>query len=85
MPPLNIRKPQTLFNRLEKMEAEAMQEAQNAGILERVHRTARINGATVTFTVTPTVRRGQFYRYFRIDGKLTPKETVAQRLLPVAV
>lgn len=84
MPPLNIRKPETLINRLDKMEAEVMKEAQNAAPLERVERAVRINGALVTFTATATIRRGQFYRLFRVDGKRTAKEAVAQRLLPVA-
>lgn len=82
MPPLTIRKPETLLNRLNTLETQVFEEAQSAQIGERVQRTLRINGAEVSFTVTPSVHRGQFYRLFRINGKRTAKGAVPQALLP---
>lgn len=82
MPPLTIRKPETLLNRLNSLETQVFEEAQSAQIGERVQRTLRINGSEVSFTVTPSVHRGQFYRLFRINGKRTAKNAVAGRLIP---
>lgn len=82
MPPLTIRKPETLLNRLASLEAQVMEEAQGATFGERVQRTLRINGSEVSFTVTPTVHSGQIYRLFRINGKRVAKEAVPQALLP---
>lgn len=82
MPPLTIRKPETLLNRLNSLETQVFEEAQAAQIGERVQRTLRINGAEVSFTVTPSVHRGQFYRLFRINGKRIAKGVVPQVLLP---
>lgn len=82
MPPLTIRKPETLLNRLESLEAQVVQDAQSAQFGQRVERKLRINGAEVTFTVTPSVKAGRVYRLFRINGKRTAKEAVPQVLLP---
>ena len=67
MPPLTIRKPETLVNRLEKMEAEAVQQATETN--QRATVTVRINGAEVQAAVTPAVNPGRLYRLFYVNGK----------------
>lgn len=80
MPPLTIRKPETLFARLEKMEAEAAQQA--AQTLQKAAVTVKINGNDVQSIVTPAVRPGRFYRLFYVNGKRVAKgHLIESRLL----
>lgn len=79
LPPLTIRKPETLDRRLEAIEAAATEAAQQTA--QTVESTVRINGRVVTYTVTPSVKPGRFYRLFRLDGKRTAKEAVPGILL----
>lgn len=79
LPPLTIRKPETLAARLETIEIETAQQALAAG--EKTVYTVRINGNTVEFAVTPAVRPGRLYKLFYVNGKRTAKEAVPGRLL----
>lgn len=79
MPPLTIRKPETLANRLDAMEQQVFETAEQTG--EKSATTLRINGQTVSFTVTPSVRPGRFYSLFRVNGKRTAKGAVPANLL----
>lgn len=82
MPPLTIRKPETLLNRLEKMEAEAAQQAIETN--QRATVTVRINGFEVQAAVTPAINPGRLYRLFYINGKRIARDYLIdnQVLLP---
>lgn len=79
LPPLTIRKPETLTARLEAIENHTVQQVAETG--EKTIYTVRINGSKVDFAVTPAVRPGRLYKLFYVDGKRTAKEAVFQRLL----
>lgn len=79
LPPLTIRKPETLTARLEAIENQTVQQVAETG--EKTIYTVRINGSKVDFAVTPAVRPGRLYKLFYVDGKRTAKEAVFQRLL----
>jgi hypothetical protein len=79
---LTIRKPLALYSRLTDLENLTVREAQDTNARDRVQNTLRINGAEVSFTVTPMVAQpGRYYRLFRVNGKRTAKEEVPQKLL----
>lgn len=80
LPPLTIRKPETLVARLASTEADTVAAAA-AGT--KAETTVRINGQVLTVTVTPSVQPGRVYTLFYLDGKRTAKGVVANRLLPV--
>lgn len=71
MPPLTIRKPETLVARLEKMEAEATQQATSTNQKSAV--TVKINGSEVQSVVTPAITPGRLYRLFYVNGKRVAK------------
>lgn len=79
LPPLTIRKPETLAARLEAIETETVQQVADTG--EKAVYTVRINGSKVEFAVTPAIRPGRLYKLFYVDGKRIAKEAVSQRLL----
>ena len=80
LPPLTIRKPETLATRLASTEADTLAAAA-AG--SKAETTVRINGQSLTVTVTPSVQPGRVYTLFYLDGKRTAKGVVANRLLAV--
>jgi hypothetical protein len=80
MPPLTIRKIDTLNTRLDNMEGQAMQAAANTQ--QKATVTIKINGAEVQSVVTPpTHRKGRFYRLFYVNGKRVAKGDLAAQLL----
>lgn len=79
LPPLTIRKPETLATRLDTIENETVETA--LGTNQKTTYTVRINGATVDCTVTPAVRPGRLYRLFYVDGKRFAKGDLPGRLL----
>lgn len=80
MPPLTIRKPETLLARLEAMETQALDRAADTN--EKTAVKVRINGFDVQSVVTPSVNPGRFYRLFYVNGKRTAKGAVPTNLLP---
>lgn len=79
LPPLTIRKPETLAARLEAIENETLQQASESQ--QKSKFTVRINGRVVDFTVTPSVAPGRFYQLFYVDGKRTARHAIEGRLL----
>lgn len=79
MPPLTIRKPETLISRLDQMEIQAVEKALDT--LEKSKVIAKINGNTVEAVATPTVRNGAYFLFY-LNGKRTAKAAVPQQLLP---
>jgi hypothetical protein len=81
MPPLTIRKPETLLARLEKMEAQAFTQANNTN--QKTAVSVRINGFNVQSVVTPPAyQKGRFYRMFYVNGKRVAKDNlIADRIL----
>ena len=79
LPPLTIRKPETLAARLDAIENETLGTA--AETAEKTQYTVRINGKRVDFTVTPAVVPGRFYKLFYVDGKRTARNAVSDRLM----
>jgi hypothetical protein len=82
MPPLTIRKFDTLIARLDSTEANTVQQATASGT--KAETAIRINGKALTVTVTPSVKPNRVYTLYYIDGKRTAKGAVADRLLAVA-
>lgn len=82
MPPLTIRKPETLAARIDKIEAEVFGLASDLN--EKVGTVLRINGFLVEYTVTPSIRPGRFYRLFRANGRRIAKESLQSVLLESA-
>ena len=78
LPPLTIRKPETMIARLASTEADTVAAAA-AGT--KAETTVRINGQLLTVTVTPSVQPGRVYTLFYLDGKRTAKGAVPNRLL----
>lgn len=81
MPPLTIRKPETLLARLEKMESQAFTQASDTN--EKSTVTLRINGSEVQSVVTPpSYPKGRFYRLFYVNGKRVSKsDLIDNRIL----
>lgn len=80
LPPLTIRKPETLAARLEAIETETVQKV--AETRQKTIYSVRINGNAVEFAVTPAVgSQGRVYKLFYVNGKRTAKEAVPGRLL----
>lgn len=80
MPPLTIRKEETLLARLEKMETQATQVA--ADTQQKAVVAIKINGADVRSIVTPPLhRKGRFYRLFYVNGKRAAKGALPDMLL----
>jgi hypothetical protein len=82
LPPLTIRKPETLAARLEAIESETLQRASQSQ--QKSKFTVRINGRVVDFTVTPSVSPGRFYQLFYVNGKRTPRHILQERLMAAA-
>jgi hypothetical protein len=79
LPPLTIRKPETLVARLDTIGNETAEVALETN--QKATYTVRINGAVVDCAVTPAVRPGRLYRLFYVDGKRFAKEALPGRLL----
>jgi hypothetical protein len=84
-PPLTISNPETLTQRLDKIDAETTTTARQTN--QATSHTARINGHIVTFTVTPPSHSaGRFYGLFRIGDnddnmrKLSKKKLITKLL-----
>lgn len=81
MPPLTIRKIDTLNTRLDNMQDQATQVAVNTQ--QKAVVAIKINGADVQSVVTPpTYRKGRICRLFYVNGKRVAKGTIPGILLP---
>jgi hypothetical protein len=79
LPPLTIRKPETLDERLIKIESETTKKATETNQKEEF--TIKINGHQIEYVVTPSVNEGRFYRLFYCNGKRVSKVNLPKILL----
>lgn len=82
IPSINVNHPEVLSSRLKGLESKVIRKALASGSEGRVESKLRINGAEVSFTVTPSVQPGRIYRLFRVNGKKVAKAQIPAKLLP---
>lgn len=78
-PPLTIRKPETLRDRIAATETDTIKQAAGGA---RAETRLIINGRIFECKVTPSVKPGRIYTLFYVDGRRTRKADVSEALMP---